>query len=499
MLDLEDQLRRYGEALEHDLLEDSDSKLRSTAVTPRPWRRILAVAAVIAVLAGGAVVVLVDTTEDQDSVVTADTAKPTEVRHAGVFTTPTDTVLLFSDGIDGATAVDLDRRLAGRRVVDGERAGDQQFRLTLTGDHLVVGWGEIYAAPLDGGPSKEIADATIYLPASEDGEVWTLAWEGGRIGAGPATLRRVEIDGTTVFESTSFDPAILEPVQGVPGGLLVNSPEGVAVWDAETETTGPVLGPGRAVAATTDGQIVAWCADSCAEISTASLERKGAPTAAHASGAQQIVLSPDGSLAVLRPDGELTLTSSSTATEGEVVARGLDAFGALVWSQDGEQLFYTENSYGDSSMRVGRYELESRQWEIETLPIGDGLAAIAVTRDAARSFFAENLVSERECPGAGGTYPSGRDGVCTFAFFTPDSPAECVADGPSTVEVPEALGLPLEEAAIRMQLAGLTVVGSGTAGADDSSEPDAVVQAQEPPAGVSVPAGACVGFRTEPR
>lgn len=395
MLDLEDQLRRYGEALEHDLLEDSDSKLRSTAATRRPWRRILAVAAAIAVLAGGAVAILVDTTEDQDSVVTADTAKPTDVRRAGVFTTPTDTVLLFSDGIDGATAVDLDRRLAGRRVIDGERAGDQQFRLTLTGDHLVVGWGEIYASPLDGGRSKKIGDATIYLPASEDGEVWTLAWEGGRIGAGSATLRRVEIDGTTVFESTSFDPAILEPVQGVPGGLLVNSPEGVAVWDANTETTGPVLGPGRAVAATTDGQIVAWCADSCGEIHTASLERKGAPTAANASGAQQIALSPDGSLAVLRPDGELTLTSSSASTVGDVVARGLDAFGALMWSQDGEQLFYTENSYGDSSMRVGRYDLETRQWEIETLPIGDGVAAIAVTRDEARSFYAENRVSER--------------------------------------------------------------------------------------------------------
>jgi hypothetical protein len=503
VLDLEDQLRRYGEAVEHDLLEGSDSNLTSMTPTRGRWRRILAVAAALAVLAGGAVAIIADTTDDHDSVVTADTAKPTEVRHAGVFTTPTDTVLLFSDGIDGAMAVDLDRRLVGRRVVNGERAGDRQFRLTLTGDQLVVGWGEVYAAPLDGGPSEKIADATVYLPASEDGEVWTLTWEGGRIGAGSATLRRVQIDGTTVFESDGFDPATLEPVLGVPGGLLVNSPQGVAIWDANTETTGPVLGPGRAVAATTDGRTVAWCADSCDEIHTAPLARAGAPTAAHvAPGAQLIALPPDGAkLAVLRPDGggtELTLTTSSASTEGEVVARGLDASGALMWSQDGEQLFYTENSYGGSSMRVGRYDVESRRWEIETLPIGDGLAAIAVTRDQARSFFAENRVPEHECPGAGGTYPSGRDGVCTFAFFTPDSPDECIADGPRTVEVPDAVGLPLEEAAIRMQVGGLTVVGSGVAEADDPSDPEAVVQAQEPPAGVSVPVGACVGFRTGP-
>lgn len=424
MLDLEDQLRRYGEALEHDLFDDAYTNLRSTAATRRPWRRTLSVAAAVAVLVGGTAAILVHTTRDEDSVVTADTTKPSDGRRSGVFSSPTDTVLLFSDGIDGATAIDLDRRLAGRRVIDGERAGDQQFRLTLTGDKLVVGWGEIYASPLAGGPSKKIADATIYLPASEDGEVWTLTWEGGRIGSGSAILRRVQIDGTTVFESTSFDPAVLEPVQGVPGGLLVNSPEGVVVWDANTETTGPVLGPGRAVIATTDGQTVAWCADSCNEIHTASLQRKGAPTAAYASGAQQIVLLSGGNLAVLRPDGELTLTSLSTSTEGEVVARGLDALGTLVRSHDGKQLFYTENSYGASSMRVGRYSLESLQWEIETLPIGDGLAAIAVTRDEARSFFAEHLVSERECPGPGGTYPSRRDNVCTFAFFTPDSPLE---------------------------------------------------------------------------
>lgn len=112
-------------------------------------------------------------------------------RPDGLFASPTGVVLLFADGIDGVTAVDLDRGVVGRRVVEGERPGDQPFRLTHTGDHLVVGWGEIWAAPLDGGPSRKIDDATIYLPAAEPGEVWTLTWAGGRIGQGyePATRR----------------------------------------------------------------------------------------------------------------------------------------------------------------------------------------------------------------------------------------------------------------------------------------------------------------------
>jgi hypothetical protein len=33
-------------------------------------------------------------------------------------------LLLFDDGIDGVTAVDPDRRLAGRGVIEGQRAGD---------------------------------------------------------------------------------------------------------------------------------------------------------------------------------------------------------------------------------------------------------------------------------------------------------------------------------------------------------------------------------------
>lgn len=422
MHELEDDLRRYGEAIEHDLLDGSNPTL--TDVFPRPRRGTLAVAAAAVVLVGGAVSIVATMGDGGDSVVATDPATSTD-DHAGVFATPTNTILVFSDGTDGATAVDLDQHLAGRRAVDGERAGDQQYRLTLTGDHLVVGWGEIYAAPLDGGPSHRIADATIYLPASEEGTVWTLTWEGGRIGAGSSTLRRVQIDGTTVVESDSFDPATLEPVQAVPGGLLVNSPDGVAVWNADTESTGPVLGHGRAVAAATDGQVVAWCASSCAEVHTAPLTVTGAPTARHvAPGAQQIALSRDGAhLAVLRPNGdsaELVVTTPP-GSEETVVGQGLDASGALAWSPDGRQLFYTESSYGAASMRVGRYHLDDQRWEIETLPVGGGFTAIAVTPDEARSFFVDDRQSRDECP-AGVAQPSGRHGVCTFALLTRDSP-----------------------------------------------------------------------------
>lgn len=108
-------------------------------------------AAVLVITLGSATLAVIRKADDPAVVSTTPDAGQAR---AGVFSTPTETVLLFSDGIDGATAIDLDRRVAGRRVIEGERAGDQSFRLTLTGEHLVVGWGEIHAAPLAGGTSS---------------------------------------------------------------------------------------------------------------------------------------------------------------------------------------------------------------------------------------------------------------------------------------------------------------------------------------------------------
>jgi hypothetical protein len=499
VLEIEDQLRRYGEALEHELLDRTDDAVLTPGSHRRRSRRLLATAAALVVVAVGVTAALVHQFADDDAVVSTTPTAPSERSQTGVFSTPTNTVLLFTDGIDGATAIDLDRRRAGRRVIEGERAGDQSFRLTLTGEHLVVGWGEIYAAPLSGRTSQKIADATIYVPASEPGEVWTITWEGGRIGTGAATLRRVRVDGTVVFTSTMFDPARLQPVIGVPGGLVVNTTEGVAVWDADSGTTGALLGPGPAIGATSDGRSLAWCQSSCATVHVAALSRTGPPTAPHvAPGSQQIAFSADGAhLAVLRQAGsraDLIVTDRATSEE-VVIAGDLDPVGALQWTSDGRQLFYTENSYQQTSMRVGRYEVGTSRWEIQSIPVGDGLAAIALDRTQARSFFSDQLVPASDCRGANGSYPSERQGVCTFAFFTPDSPEECIANGPPTIDVPDAVGRRLSEAGILMQDVGLNVVGKGTPDGDPTGQ-DAVVRAQEPEAGARVPEGACIGFRT---
>ncbi len=229
----------------------------------------------------------------------------------------------------------------------------------------------------------------------------------------------------------------------------------------------------------------------------------GAVAAGHDQVAQgerpdHIALSSDGgSLAFLRSSarGSELLSNPSSAGDGTVIASGLGETGGLAWSRDGRQLSYTENLYEDRATRVGLYDADSREWEIETLPFFAGHGSIVATRYEARSFFVDELVNEDRCPGPGNAYPSGREGACAFAFFTSDSPEGCADDGPVEVTVPDGVGLGLHEAAIRMQTVGLIVNGSGVP-PGDPTDPGAVVRAQAPPAGEVVPLGACVGFRT---
>lgn len=77
-----------------------------------------------------------------------------------------------------------------------------------------------------------------------------------------------------------------------------------------------------------------------------------------------------------------------------------------------------------------------------------------------------------------------------------DAAAACQVDGLRTVTVPNAVGRPLRDAVALARAAGLRVVDDGVAPGDPTG-PSATVQAEEPPGGVQVPAGACIGFRTK--
>ena len=94
---------------------------------PMRWGRALAAGSAIA-LALAAIVFLAPAGPQPTPAATTTPSTSTSLvgslpSEGPVFGEPTGVLLLFDDGIDGLTAVDLDRRLAGRSVVEGQRAG----------------------------------------------------------------------------------------------------------------------------------------------------------------------------------------------------------------------------------------------------------------------------------------------------------------------------------------------------------------------------------------
>jgi hypothetical protein len=422
VLDVEEQLQRYGAALEADLLREADGRLpepvasdEPLAVVPRRRSRarrraLVGIATLVAVSV--VVAVVVGTGGGREHVASGPTA-------SSVFGEPTHAVLLTSDGIDGVTAIDLDHRIAGRRVIEGERAGDQLYRITLTRSRLVVGWGAIYASPLDGGRSTKVADATQYLPAAEPGEVWTIDEDPVRSNTGNAVIQRVTTSGRVTFRTSSLDIRAAQPQLGVPGGLVVRTPDGTAVWDAATGTVGPTLGPFFGPTAS-NGRSLAWCVNSCADLHVVPLAVTGPPTAPHGGSGSELAFSNDRRwLAYLRPVAtdrtELVRRDLATGSE-TVVATGLPQYGSIAWSADSAQLFYSE-SYGQRGTLVGRYVPATGRWQQREVAVGDAVTGLVVLSPAqARSFFSRGLVAPAACPGAAGTFPSGRTGRCSFHF-----------------------------------------------------------------------------------
>lgn len=362
---------------------------------------------------------------DFATVVLEDTSSAIAHAEGMVLSESTGVVLLFDDGIDGVLALDLDNRTAARRVVDGQRAGDQPSRIVLTDDSLLVGWGEIYSAPLDGSPSTLVDTATIQIPAAEPGEVWTLTFPGPRIGPEEPALTRVNTDANVSFSLEDFDVPLSQIRIGVPGGLALSTRSGLAIWEAESGTT-EILQSGEPIAVASNGRQLGWCHQTCANLRITDLPEEGTPTPQHVTASPALAFSPDGRyLAALAPaetNPDLTFQTAarlvvldlSTMTP-TTVAAGLELTARLQWAPDTNQLFYASASSGRGSLTLGRYQPETDQWERQVVPVGGGSGFVTVDRQSSTSFFPEQAGDPADCR-APSVYPSNRVGTCGFEF-----------------------------------------------------------------------------------
>lgn len=333
-------------------------------------------------------------------------------------------ILLLDDGIDGLTAVDLDRRLAGRSVVEGQRAGDEPYSMELVGEHLVVGWSHIYAVDVATRQATSLGLATVFAPAAEEERVWMLDY-GGYIGENPPEVWQVDLSGEIVTDATTLTVAG-DPQIGILDGLALQAEHGMTLWEGVTGEARQIVSTGPGFGLDVHGEDLAWCAGACGELvvmSTVSLESETFPTPpGYDAFLYQARFSPDGrflaAIVGLSSDfaGSRGVWVLDRATGEERVVSDPDTtVDFLAWSPDGEQLFGTSNSYAHTQTAVWRYVVGRKSFTSVVLPFGGGMTPIVVDAAHAGAYLTETLVEPGACRSPD-HQPSGRIEICTFGF-----------------------------------------------------------------------------------
>jgi hypothetical protein len=406
MTRLADQLERAVGVVEPTFdLDDVHRRVRVRRARRATGRAV----ALIGVLGLAIGAIAIATRPDSEKKIRTVTTSAPPSEHA-LFEEATGTTLLFDDGYDGITAIDLDRGVVTRRVIEGQRAGDQPYRLLRVGNSLIVGWGEIWAAPLSGAPAHKLADATIVLPASEPGSVWVADYPGGCTGCGEPTFRRVRLDGSVVAEGHSTD-RLAPPLIGIPGGLARQSSNGLDLWRPSTGTTGHL---GNAPAFTHDvrGSRLAWCDSPCTSLHVTDLannDDRESPIGGEVVSAR---FSPDGTRLAVTSARRVTLVDASSGHGVIVFDDGrLGDRPQVGWSPDGSQLFVSGGSV------LGRYDVRTGHAELVALPLDvGGHVFVTATNEESTALRAGPRALPTDCTAPPVMRPRADTNACTFAL-----------------------------------------------------------------------------------
>ena len=371
-------------------------------------------------------------TSPTNAVTSADRTSATEAKDegplfgVGIYT---NTLLLFDDGLDGILAVEPDERLAARSTLEGQRAGDEPYSMIRVGDSLVVGSSEIFAVDIATREPTSLGLATIFVPAAEPDRVWMIDWPGGSIGVGTPTVWQVGTNGEQLTDPVTLDIDGFPAAYGIPGGLAVETDNGIQLWAAASQTARSLPGDSEnsQVLDASDNDLV-WCRSDCSELvvtdlSTMTTEGFVIPpgfafvtNSSYASGQH---LSPDGRfVAVLarRTDGDDTsLWLLDRANENITTVSDEDTHvDFLTWGTDWTQIFATSYSYGLSETTVWRYDLQTGHFASVTLPFGGALTPVAVDDALADAYITDLPGVEKGCDArtVGGTLADD----CWFRF-----------------------------------------------------------------------------------
>jgi hypothetical protein len=358
---------------------DVDDVVQRAARRRRSRRRrtVGALSATVAIVTVAAIAAQGGGSEHRVQVVTTTpTSSPAPV-------TPADVLVLDETG--GVVAVDLTRRIATRNPIDGWRPGDQPFVSRLVGGDIVVGWGDVHATPIVGGPSRLLGTG-VFVTATEPGAIWLTSYGKVQI----PTERLVDMQGRALEEAPVPSGVALV---GVPGGLALQTSTGIDIWDARTGRITRHLGTTVGTAAPAHGSLLAWC-DQCVDSFdltdlTTGLTRRIPLEFADGSGVTNAEFSSDGSklaIAVASPTSTASSPITAVAVIDVATATIVSRFetgrryASFAWSSDGQRLYAAASDTGDAGELFVHDLRTDETRDLGPEPAGSGRITAVVTR-----------------------------------------------------------------------------------------------------------------------
>jgi hypothetical protein len=312
--------------------------------------------------------------------------------------------LIFDDGLSGVVVVDLNDPVERRVDLDGQRPGDQPYRLGLVSQYLITGWGGVFAEDLNDLHTIALGSATIWVPAAETDRVWLIEYAGGRIGQGDPLVWQVFPSGARASEPVTVDYDGL-PAIGIPGGLALETDHGVALWDADSGAVTDVLGSGTGFVSdsSSDGNL-AWCEDTCevlhvtnvltGEDMTITRPNPVAPEAP-SFGARAARFANDHRFLASLSGNDVLVTDLQTGVT-EVRITGDKPYEFLGWDPFGPELFASTYAYGQNEVDVAHVHATGGEAQKATVPYGGTLGFQVVDTEQARWLLSD--LEHNGCP-----------------------------------------------------------------------------------------------------
>lgn len=304
--------------------------------------------------------------------------------------------LIFDNGLSGILAVDT-RNLTEplSSPVEGQRPGDQPYRISMVDGRLIVGWGDIYAHDITTLESTRIGEATIYVPAAEPDRIWLVDYPGGRINTTQSPfVWQVLADGTPVTTPVLFEVDDV-PTIGIPGGLAASSEDGIVLWSYTTGEVIERLGSGLASVSdvSRDPETkLAWCEDRCTRMHVTTIggdEQVFGSSGQFTFDAGSARFSPDGRYLAAPAGRDLVVIDLEARDMTTVLSieDQADPFLHVGWSPTGSYLFAATNSWGQTETIIASHNIATEETRLVTLPYG-GINSFVVidTANAARFF-----------------------------------------------------------------------------------------------------------------